>query len=200
VIKKIVPVAAAAIAVGLLFITSIQNIPGGRVGVAGSGGSARLIGPGLHIRAPWREPARLYPVEATEVRIPCTVQAPGGEIEADLAIRLSIADDRVIALHRSYGGDYEQSLVQPLVGNFLRKRLSLFGGHPAGEDRSRLEQELMEALAPSLASYGIRIHGVAIAALELIVNEDDAAIIEKAERLGGDPISKDSYPGEPAGI
>lgn len=186
-IKKIVSV-ASIIAVGILFATSIQNIPGSHVGVAGPEGSARLIGPGLHIRAPWREPARLYPVEPTEIGIPCTVQAPGGRIEADVAVRLSIAGDRVMALHRSYGGDYEQSLVAPVVSNFLRARLGVLGSYPAGEDHSRLEQELLEALAPSLDSYGIRIHDVVIEALELIVNEEDAAIIEKAERLGGNVV------------
>jgi tetratricopeptide (TPR) repeat protein len=182
---KIVIAAVVVIAVGALFAASIQNIPGGHVGVTEAGGSLKLIQSGLYIRAPWRERAHLYPVEPASVKIPFTAQTAGGSIKGDLTVRLAVTGDRVTSLHRSYAGEYRENLITPIATDYLRRNLDVFGSYPGESSRGGIEQGLLQALVPALEPYGIQVHGVELESLDLVVDEEDAAIIEQARLLGG---------------
>ncbi|MFH1312307.1 MAG: tetratricopeptide repeat protein [Candidatus Eisenbacteria bacterium] len=182
--RKMGILAVVALAVAAGIVASVQIVPGGKIGVVETGGALEYLEPGPHLRLPWKR-AAVYPVEPVSTDIKVESQTPGGTLAAGLVLEISVERDRVGPLHRSYQGRYEEDLVAPLVSDYLRRHLSVFDSYSKEDDNQRIEQGMLETLTPSLATYGVNLHSVSLKSLDLVIDEQDAAIIEVAERLGG---------------
>jgi tetratricopeptide (TPR) repeat protein len=183
---KAISIAVLIVAVGLIAV-SIDNIPGGKVGVIDREGVPVLIEPGLHVRLPWKR-ATLYPLDPESLDLEASSETPGGTLVADITIEISVERDLVASLHRSYGGRYAENLISPLVNDYLRRNTDVLDSYSMEGGTAGIEQGLAGALSNSLDPYGIRVHAVSLGSLDLVINEKDAEIIELAGQLGGKVI------------
>jgi tetratricopeptide (TPR) repeat protein len=158
-----------------LILLGTTNIPGGKVAVIEKDGDLALLESGIHVRPRWQK-AALYPVEASEVALTARPLTPAGEIEADIRLEISIGEDDVIPLHRSYSGEYEQKLLAPLVEDAALRS----GATDSGE----LAADIMAALAGPLGTFGITLHSVEVTALETAASEEDRRVADLAARHG----------------
>jgi tetratricopeptide (TPR) repeat protein len=179
---SILAVVALVVAAGI--VASVQIVPGGKIGVVETAGSLQFLEPGPHFRLPWKR-AAIYPVKPASTDIKAESQTPGGTFATGLVLEISVERDRVGPLHRSYQGRHEEDLVIPLVSDYLRRNLDALEDYSTGGAHQEIEQGMLETLAPSLSAYGVNLHSVSLQSLDLVVNEQDAAIIEIAERFGG---------------
>jgi hypothetical protein len=181
--QKRLPIAVAAViaAVGL---ASLQVVPSGKVGLAETDGSYDLLGHGLHLRPPWNR-ATIYPVEPDGITVKVSAQTPGGQFVAELEIEISLDPDGVASLHRSYRGRHVENLISPLISDYMRRCLDVFGGYSSEGNNAGIEQGILGNLTASLDPYGIKTHAVRLRSLDQVVNDQDVEIIETAERYGG---------------
>jgi tetratricopeptide (TPR) repeat protein/predicted AlkP superfamily phosphohydrolase/phosphomutase len=181
--RKTIPIVAAVI-LAAASVASIQRIPRGKVGVVESADSIDLLDKGLHLRPPWRR-AVLYPVEPEVISLTASARTPGGRFTAEVGIELSLSQAEVTSIHRSYRGRYAETLIGPLVGDYLRRDVDLFDSYATEDGRRQIEQGMIQSLGASLDPYGISLHAVQLRSLDLVIDEEDAEIVEIAERYGG---------------
>jgi tetratricopeptide (TPR) repeat protein len=173
-----------ALVVAACVVASVQIVPAGKIGVAETGGTLEYLDPGPHFRLPW-DRAAVYPIEPVRLDIAAESPTPGGTVAAEVALEISVDRDRAGALHRTYEGKYEQDLITPLVSDYLRRNLSVFDSYSTDGGNEEIEQGMLAAITPSLATYGVNLRSVSLRSLDMVLNEQDAAIIERARRFGG---------------
>ena len=180
---KIVLIILAIIAAAVV-ASSLQYIPRGKVGAIEADGQVRIVDPGLNVRLPWNKPD-LYPVEPTPVEARVSAPSPGGEIETEIEVDVSVQREGVAALHRSYGGEYFDDLVAPLVKEYLRRNLEVSGSYPEETLGEEVGEDMLAVLNDALGSYGIEFHSLSFESLELVENPEDARIMGLARLHGG---------------
>jgi hypothetical protein len=162
--KPVVIAICVALIVAFAFV---QYVHRGYVGATGTQMSPRVLRPGFHVRPPWAH-VTYYPVFAHEVAIKTDWEGSRGKCRFDLTLQLSVTPDSVASLHRAYGGRYVESLITPLVADFLLSRGTSGGawGPEAEEAGKALGGHLNTVLNP----YGVYIYYVEIRTFEVQAN------------------------------
>jgi hypothetical protein len=143
-----------------------QYVHSGYLGVVEGSSPIRLLGRGLHLRAPWRRVV-FYPVESETVGIKTVVRRPGGTVTAELTIIMSVSGDSVASLHAAYGGKYVEALVVPQVNEFLRLRADAWGDWQRRAVVDRIDQDLASYVDAQVAPRGINIYHVWLRSYEI---------------------------------
>lgn len=134
-----------------------QYVHQGYLGVTGTQESPKVLRPGFHFRPPWVRTS-YYPVIAREVAIKTSWQGSRGKCKFDLSLELSVAPDSVASLHRAYGGRYIESLITPLVADFLLSRGTAVDGW--NSEAEEVAKALAARANSVLNAYGIYIYDI----------------------------------------
>jgi hypothetical protein len=143
-----------------------QYVHQGYLGVVEGSRPPRLLGRGLHIRAPWRHVV-FYPIRGTSIGIKTMWEGPSGKIKADVTLDMSVCRDSVASLHTAYGGEYIEALVVPRVNEFLRLRGDAWGDWQKGSDVNAIGKNMVMYLNASLASRGITVYDAWLRSFEV---------------------------------
>ncbi len=180
---RIVAIAAVAIAV-IAALAAVQHIPAGRAGAVEKNGRVEVLDAGLHLSAPWSR-AATYPVEPRKTSIEARAETPSGEVISAFELTLSVDREKLASFHTSPGPGYEEALVAPLLGEFLKRALAASEAQPEEVEHRRLEQDVNSMLAEALQPYGLRLHSTRLASLDVVEDEETARIAAFASVHGG---------------
>jgi hypothetical protein len=160
--KIVLGMGCAALAVIVAFT---QYIHTGYVGVIGSRDHVRVMGHGPHLRAPWA-PVALYPIRPHEIAIKNSSEGPGGKCSFEVSLQLAVLPDSVADLHRAFQGKYVESLVTPVMTDFLLRRGNASGSWFEGECEE-IGKEMAAHLNSRLGQYGIVIYAAWLRSFEI---------------------------------
>jgi Tfp pilus assembly protein PilF len=180
-VRKVL-IVVVCVAVGAT-IAFTQYVHRGYVGAIETGGSVKIFDRGFHLRAPWNR-VTFYPIQSWDTTIKSSTEGPQGRVNFDLLVSLSVREDQVASLHRSYNGKYVEILVAPLVADFLKRRgdasLASYGSTAV-----EVGKELVAHLNSALAPYGITAIKAELRSYEVVTNPEDQRIAAEARAVGG---------------
>ena len=159
-----------------LVVIGTTNIPGGKIGVAEEGGDLELLRSGIHARPRWKK-VTLYPVEPAEMEVKARPLTPAGEALAEVRLTLSVAEGDIARLHRTYSGEYADRLLAPLVEDAMTAS--------AETESGALAREIVAALSPALAPYGITLHSARVVSIDTGGGPEERRIAGLAAEHGG---------------
>lgn len=142
----------------------------GYVGVIEANGSIRVMGHGPHLRPPW-DRVTLYPSRAHEIAIKTTANGPQGKCTFDISLDMSVCPDSIASLHRSFHGEFMESLVSPVVAASLIRRGNASGSWDYGECE-KMGKKIVGDLNSSLNQYGIFVYGASLRSFEVVMSPD----------------------------
>jgi tetratricopeptide (TPR) repeat protein len=173
----------AAVAVALA-AASIQYIPPGMSGAAERRGSIEILEAGIHFAPPW-DRAATYPVEPARLALDISAEVPAGEVASRFELEISVDPAGLKAFHKSQGPAWRETLIEPLLGEFLKRNLVSANKAPGEVTRGDLEEKINEGLAEALEPYGLALHSTRLISLEAVASEETARIAEFAKANGG---------------
>jgi tetratricopeptide (TPR) repeat protein len=181
-LKKLI-ISGAAIAVALA-ASSIQYIPSGRSGAVERQGRIEVLESGLHFSPPW-DRAATYPVEPSNMVVNNRAEVPAGEVVSEFQLEISVKPSQVAAFHRSQGRAWKETLIDPLLGEFLKRSLVSANKAPGEISPGDLERKINDDLSAALEPYGLALHSTHLVSLDTVENEQTARIAEFARANGG---------------
>ncbi len=114
--------AAALVLLAVVLYGSIQRVPEGSVGVRERYGEVSLLEPGLHLRAPFSDPAAVYPERLPEVAGEAEIMmTDGGPYRVGFSVSGVLDPERVGAFHRARGGGSLPDLMRFVAGQALSR-------------------------------------------------------------------------------
>ena len=126
--------------------------------------------PGIHQLRHYSTRDQVFrPIDSTSAAGPAPFQSSEGlSIGVDLAVRWAIDRERVAQMSRDFPDDLNADLVRPAVQGIV---YPLFARHTVREifssQRSEIQQEIIAALGPKLATLGLRLRGVDMGKVDL---------------------------------
>jgi hypothetical protein len=151
------PIVIGTCAVLVLAFAFILYVHRGYVGVTGSRSSPEVLRPGFHFRAPWVR-VTYYPIITREIAIKTSSEGSRGKCKFDMSLQLSVMPDSVASLHKAYGGRYVESLITPLVADFLLCRGSAVEGW--SPEAEKVGKALTAHINSAVNPYGIYIYSI----------------------------------------
>ena len=171
--------------VALAFVaTFVRFVNRGYVAAVATRDSVQLLGSGPHLQPRWK-PVTLYPVSSQEIAVKDSSDGPHGRFAFYIDLNLSISQDKIAALHRSYGGRYAEALISPLIADLLRRSEGAPGDWDSGSKRREAEEKIVASLNSSLVSYGISVQAASLRSFESVTSPEEKRISALADKLGG---------------
>jgi regulator of protease activity HflC (stomatin/prohibitin superfamily) len=168
--KRIAAVLVACMVVAFV-ATSVTYVHRGYIGVVESGGSLRLLQHGPHLKAPGQR-ATFYPVRYQQVHLRVSDEGLRGRVELDMILLVSVSPDSIASLHETYRGGYIESLVSPLIVEFLRQRGDGSRDWTDGIGSEKEAAKIIEHLNSTAAPHGINVLRGWIRSYEVVTNRD----------------------------
>jgi hypothetical protein len=166
---QVIIFATVCIALALVYI-SVTYVHLGYIGVIDTADGPRLLDRGLHLRPPLKS-VTFYPVQSREIHLRTIDEGVHGRIEFDVVLLLSVSRDRVVHLHETYGGDYMERLVSPLVVEHFRIRGDGSGDWGDGIGSEKAAEGIVERIISEAAPHGVNIMGAWIRSFEVSLTE-----------------------------
>jgi hypothetical protein len=154
-------------AVLVLAFAFMQYVHRGYVGVIDTQDSPKVLRPGFHFRPPWVR-VTYYPVVTHEVAIKTSSEGSRGKCKFDVSLQLSVMPDSVASLHKAYGGRYVESLITPLVADFLLCRGSAAEGW--SPEAEKVGKALTAHINTAVNPYGIYVYAIWVRTFEVETN------------------------------
>jgi hypothetical protein len=148
----------------------------GYVSVVESGDSLRLIGRGLHLRAPWHR-VTVYPVQCREVRVEIFDEGPEADIHFDAVLYIGVCADSIVSLHKAYNGAYVEKVISPMLTEFLREYGEAYGLWESDTGPRRVTGAILDYLGRAGGEYGINVSHMWLRAFE--VKKGDTSLISQ---------------------
>ena len=180
--KRVIIILAAIVVA--LALASIQYIPSGRSGAVERQGTIEILQSGVHFSPPWNR-AATYPVEPAKIIVDTRAEVPAGEVASKFELEISVDPEQLTAFHRSQGHAWKETLIDPLLGEFLKRSLISANKAPGEVPRGDLEQKINDDLASALKPYGLALHSTCLVSLDTVENLETARIAEFAGANGG---------------
>jgi len=167
--KQVMTLMAACLAVAVAY-TSLCYVHLGYVGVIDTADGPRLIDRGLHVKPPLAE-VTFYPIRSREIHLTTVDEGVQGRIAFDVVLLLSVSRARVLDLHETYGGEYIERLVSPLVLEHFRIRGDGSGDWRDGLGSEKDAEGIVERINSGAGPRGVNIMGVWIRSFDVRLSE-----------------------------
>lgn len=181
-VKKSVIIFAAILV--MMAIASIQYIPSGEAGAIDRQETVEILESGIHLSLPWNR-AVTYPVEPSKLIVETKAVTPAGEFASAFELVLSVDRAHLASLHKSFGAEYPEALINPLLSEFLKRNLASSDVRGQEVSHRELEQKINESLSAALEPYGLTLLSTSLVSLDVVEDEETARIAAFAKANGG---------------
>ena len=167
--KQLVILVGACLALALVYV-SVTYVHLGYVGVLDTGGGAKLLDRGLHLRPPLAK-VTFYPTRWREIHLVTIDEGIHGRIEFDMVLLLSVSRDSAVHLHETYGGAYVERLISPLILEHFRLLGSGSGDWSDGIGCEKAAEGILNRIIPGAAPHGVDIIEARISSFDVRLTE-----------------------------
>lgn len=178
--KLPVRVAAVSLALVLLATATIRIVPTGEVGIKTIFGvvSGRAS-EGLNIIAPWEDivgmNTKIQKQPFTELSASTKDAQSISNINIDVNYKLN--PDKAEEIYANVGLDYQNTLISPLLTQFIKDRLALYNAESLVTERNKIVEDITAQLQENLRDYGVDV--VAVSLVNYDFSADFNSALEK---------------------
>lgn len=154
------------ITLALLAINTIRIVPTGEVGVKTSFGVVSgYANEGFNFIAPWEQIVPLNTKIQKQSFTGLSASTKDAQSISNIAIDVnySLNPDKAQEVYATVGENYQETLISPLLTQFIKDRLALYDAESLVTERNKIVDDITVQLQENLADYGINIVAVSLA-------------------------------------
>jgi regulator of protease activity HflC (stomatin/prohibitin superfamily) len=160
---KLIVVAMALI---VLFLTSVKIVDVGSVGIKTQFGEAvDVLHPGLHIIVPFVNDVRFISTQIEKYEAKASSASKDlQDVQTQLAVnyQVSINDSQILEIYTRFKGNHESRIIQPLVQEVVKAKTAQFTAEELITKRVEVKTKITDDLETKLANYGLDVAEVSI--------------------------------------
>lgn len=164
--RRLLTAVVTVICLVVLGINTIRIIPTGEVGVKTSFGVVSgYANEGFNLIAPWEQIVSLNTKIQKQSFTGLSASTKDAQSISNIAIDVnySLNPDKAQEVYATVGENYQETLISPLLTQFIKDRLALYDAESLVTERNKIVDDITVQLQENLAGYGINIVAVSLA-------------------------------------